>query len=171
MSENGYLGIDYGGGTTNVDLENGIRYGVISMNAVAGEALNDLEHDYPFNCPDCGSESLVKSRSQRFDFFCRACRTWHMSDECYGDESIGFHYDGDGYQLENCLDSDIMVIKSPYYTLAQFCSPCVPGAGNLDNPISNGVKTYCLGPDWFDEYRSLPYPVYRVEDESLVEAA
>lgn len=36
--------------------------------------------------------------------------------------------------MTDCLDNDAFIIKSPYYTYAQFCSPCVPGAGNLDNP-------------------------------------
>jgi hypothetical protein len=84
------------------------------------------------------------------------------SSEVFSDESLGFSYDAQGYRLTNCLDFDIFVIKSPYYTFAQFCSPCVPGAGNLDNPMPDGVKTYCLGHDWFDESRA-PYPVYSVE--------
>lgn len=166
-----YTGIDYGRGTTNIDTKTGIRFGVISMHSVMGEALEDLEHEYPFNCPDCGSESLVKSRSANYDYFCQSCRTWHMSEDCYGDESIGFHYEGDGYKLEDCLDSDIIITKSPYYTHAQYCSPCVPGAGNLDSPCDEGAKAYCFGPDWFDEYNPLPYPVYSVKDGSLVAAA
>jgi len=62
----------------------------------------------------------------------------------------------------NCLDSDILVTKSPFYTYAPFCSPCVPGAGNLDSTVpigieapydrdeqirtmsTMGVKTYCF---------------------------
>jgi hypothetical protein len=60
-----------------------------------------------------------------------------------------------------------MVVKSPFYTYAQFCSPCVPGAGNLDNPMAEGVKTYCLGHDWF-EGGVAPYPVWRVDDHAFV---
>ena len=164
-------GIDYGMGKSNIDTKNGIRYGVIAQNSVMSEALDDVEYDYPFNCPDCGNESLVKSRSAKYDYFCQTCRTWHMSEDCYGEESIGFHYEGDGYQLVDCLDTNIMVISSPYYTFTRFCSPCVPGAGDLDTPDAEGVKTYCLGPDWFDEYSKLPYPVYAVADDSLVAEA
>jgi len=161
-------GIDYGSGVTNIDTKTGIRYGVISQHSVMSEAMEDFEYEYPFNCPDCGSETLVKSRSQRYDYFCQHCRTWHMSEDCYGDDSIGFHYEGEGYLLEDCLDTNIMVIKSDYYTFAVFCSPCVPGAGDLDTPSEDGVKTYCLGPDWFDSYTPCPYPIYKVEDDSLI---
>jgi len=162
------LGIDYGRGTTNIDTETGIRYGVISQHSVSGDALNDVEYDYPFACPECGSDALVESKSKQYDYFCQTCRTWHMSEDCHGEESTGFHVEDSEYTLIDCLDSDIMVIKSPYYTYAQYCSPCVPGAGNLDNPMPGGVKTYCLGADWFDEYNPLPYPVYSVADDSLI---
>jgi hypothetical protein len=79
------------------------------------------------------------------------------ADDC--DEPIGWEYADDGYELTGCLDSDIMVLKSPYYTLAPFCSPCVPGAGDLNSARSDGVKTYCLGHDWFEEGVA-PYLVY-----------
>ena len=41
------------------------------------------------------------------------------------------------------------------------------GAGNLDNAMSEGVKTYALGHDWFDS-QCAPYPVYSVETGLLV---
>jgi len=164
-----YQMIDYGMGKTNIDTSNGIRYGVIAMNNVSSEAIADLDSDYAFNCPDCGSDSLVKSKSAKYDYFCQSCRTWHMSEDCYSEESIGFHYDSDGYRLIDCIDYNIMVIKSDYYTKALYCSPCVPGAGNLDSPSEDGVKAYCLASDWFDDFTKIPYPVYRVKDDSLVE--
>jgi predicted RNA-binding Zn-ribbon protein involved in translation (DUF1610 family) len=165
------VGIDYGKGLVNTDLKTDIRYGVISQHSISGEALNDMELEYPFSCPNCGSESLVKSRSANYEYFCQSCRTWHMEYECHGDESIGMTYHDSEYDIQDCLDSDLMVTKSPYFTYAQFCSPCVPGAGNLDNPMPDGVKTYCLGPDWFDEYDPCPYPIYKVKTGELVLAA
>jgi len=160
--------IDYGMGLANVDSKTGIRYGVISQHSVSGDALNDMDYDYPLGCPDCGSDALVASKSTRFDFYCQSCKTWHMSDSCYGDEVTGFHLEDGEYTLVDCLDSDIMVIRSPYYTFAQYCSPCVPGAGNLDSPMPDGAKAYCLGLDWFDDYSSCPYTIYRVSDDSVV---
>jgi hypothetical protein len=82
-------------------------------------------------------------------------------------EPIGWHVKDDDYMITQCLDTDAMILKSPYYTFAQFCSPCVPGAGNLDHPMENGVKTYCLDASWFENDRA-PYPVFRVADDRLV---
>jgi hypothetical protein len=86
---------------------------------------------------------------------------------------------------------DIMIIKSPYYTYAQFCSPCAPGAGYLMNwfkmengysPETLGIeqfekmaqaagfpKVYCFGHDWFGNGIA-PYPVFNVETGELVKA-
>lgn len=45
----------------------------------------------------------------------------------------------------------LWVIESPYFTRASWCSPCVPGAGDLDNPKSltaeGGVRCHCLPAD------------------------
>ena len=159
--------IDYGMGKTNIDTETGIRYGVISQNSVAGEALDCLEYDYQFSCPQCGNETLVPSKSKKYghDYYCQSCYTWHDAEDCYGEEPTGFHSNDSDYIVTNCLDNDLMVIKSPYYTYARYCSPCVPGAGNLDSPdLENGVMAYCLGLDWFDEYSPCPYTIHQVSE-------
>ena len=93
---------------------------------------------------------------------CESCHILIDSQDCFGDEPQGWSFEGDGYKLTDCLDSDVFVLESPFYTFAQFCSPCVPGAGNLDNAMLGGVKTFCLGHDWFEEGVA-PYPVYSVK--------
>jgi hypothetical protein len=176
-------GIDYGMGKTNRDAANGIRFGVISCNSVSCEALSDVEYDYGDPCcPKCGNvvveysavdDSMLAQGAppsadwEQYergcaDFACERCEHTLDSSEVYGDEATGWHYEGDGYQLASCLDNDVMVLKSRYFTKARFCSPCVPGAGNLDSFDSDGVETYCLGHDWF-ESREAPYPVFSVE--------
>lgn len=176
----GYQGIDYGLGRTNIDKSNGIRYGVISQHSVMPEALDDVESDYGEpSCPECGGEVLpsdskdLPEESEDWDnyqyygcndYACVDCKHFLDSQDVYPEEAIGQYYDHDGYQITDCLDTDLMVIKSPYYTFAQFCSPCVPGAGNLDGFMNDGVKTYCLGHDWFGGGIA-PYPVYRVKDD------
>ena len=54
----------------------------------------------------------------------------------------------------------VFVLKSPYYTYGQYCSPCAPGAVDLDGPLSagEGVKGYCFGHEMFDEMA--PYQVF-----------
>lgn len=134
--------IDYGMGTTNIDVKTGIRYGVISQHDVTQAWADSCKPVYPDDLSD---------------------------DDMEYAEPIGWEYNGDGYELTDCLDSDIFVLNSPFYTYARFCSPCVPGAGNLNDHDENGVKTYCLGHDWFDDNKA-PYPVYSVATNELVKA-
>jgi rubredoxin len=175
-----YVGIDYGHGQTNVDPKNGIRFGVIGQNAVLQAWADSSEPVYdPATCPKCGNnaEDFDSDQCQDgweysqgcTDYMCKSCMYVFDSSEAFGDEPNGYVYSGEGYEMCNCLDSDIMITKSPFYTHAQFCSPCVPGAGNLDNPIEDGVKTYCVGHDWFEDNKA-PYPVYKVESDELVPA-
>jgi hypothetical protein len=172
-----YAGIDYGLGMANFDKTNGIRFGVISTNSVDAEYLyENQELDYPpSTCPDCGNE-LVTTDSPDIpedaewitgkELACVTCETCYWSDELWdGGESNGWSYERDGYVLMDCLVNDIFIIKSPYFTYAQYCSPCVPGAGNLDSPVDEGTgaKCYCLGAEWFTEDDPCPYPIWSVK--------
>lgn len=115
-------GIDYGRGITNVDLETGIRYGAISLNSVSPEFLREFEEIYPENLSEkelgyCGPIAYT-----------------------YKDEAgLVCEYSPDSYFL--------WVFKSPVTVECKFCSPCVPGAGDLNNPVEGGVKTYGLPSD------------------------
>ncbi|MCP4537799.1 MAG: hypothetical protein GY832_11700 [Chloroflexi bacterium] len=179
-----YKGIDYGMGQTNIDAENGIRYGVISVNRLNEWAYEDFEADYGDPCcPKCGNEAKDYSdypgesddemdtwehaEHECDDYICCDCQYVFGSESAYGEEPVGHTLDKDGYR--GCLDShnDVMLTKSPYFTHAQFCSPCVPGAGHMENPCPDGPQTYCFGPDWFDGDKA-PYPVYSVETGNLV---
>lgn len=91
----------------------------------------------------------------------------HFGDHYESDGGLNdYTYEKDGYQLTGCLQTDLFIIKSKFYSYAQFCSPCVPGAGNLDSPMgpeTGAPRCYCLGHDWF-EHDKAPYRVWRVED-------
>ena len=154
-------GIDYGMGRTNRDPENGIRYGVISQHSVSQAWSDCAEPDYgKAHCPKCGNDAMqylaIHEPFAQFgrgcaDYACEDCEITFDSSESFPDEAQGWSYNDEGYKLADCLDSDIFVLKSPYYTHAQFCSPCVPGAGNLDSHDPDGAQTYCLGHDWFED--------------------
>jgi len=173
-------GIDYGMGQTNIDPENGIRYGVISQYSL-DYWEEGSEPDYgKATCPDCGTPAddideapedygaLEDWEDNGNEYCCLKCRYSFEAEEAWGDEPLGWVYDKGGYEAHQTRDdSDIWVTKSPYYTRAQFCSPCAPGACHLDHPMPEGEKAYCFGHDWF-EGGVAPYPVYRVEDGSLV---
>ena len=180
-----YAGIDYGVGKTNVDVKTGIRFGVISQNSVTQAWCDSAEADYGEpHCPKCGNEAIAydeysgesddemdtwdHAEHECDDYVCCDCQYVFGSESAYGDEPAGWTLDDGEYKATDCLDSDIMILSSPYYTLAQYCSPCCPGAGNLDCAMDGGHKTYCFGHDWFDEGKA-PYPVYSVETGELVE--
>lgn len=140
-------GIDYGLGTTNLDQKTGIRFGVIHSNEVLQAWADCSEAIYPE--PE---EELDADEEQ----------DWY---DCA--EPIGHGYTSDGYVAYEGSDGDIFVEKSPYFTRAQFCSPCAPGACYLMNPCEDGERAYCFGHDWF-ESEEAPYPVYSVETGEIV---
>lgn len=185
MATTNYAGIDYSGigATCNRDSETGIRYGIIPMHALNEWAYESFEPDYGTpHCPKCGNDAIdsgddsIPPTDQREDwdyhgndFACLDCKYTFWSDQAYGDEPIGNTLDDGEYQGNLDNSNDVWVFKSPYYTFAQFCSPCAPGAGYLANPCEDGPRTYCFGHDWFEDNKA-PYPVYRVDTGELVPA-
>jgi hypothetical protein len=144
-----YEGIDYsmGLGSTNRDPETGIRFGVISAHDVdwwpeSSEAIY----------PECEEPECKETECCECDL-----------------EPIGWKYDGDEYKAFGGEGGDIFVEKSSFFTYAQFCSPCAPGACHLNNPLdhtSENNKCYCFGHEMFEG--DAPYPVYSVETGELV---
>lgn len=167
-----YAGIDYSLGQANIDLNNGIRYGVISQHSVGERWYEVAEPEYPepseAECPECECCFSVPDGTEwGNEVTCQECGEVFELEFPDFNEPIGWSYADDEYTLQDCLDNDVFVLKSPYYTHAQFCSPCVPGAGNLDTPVPEGPRSYCLGHDWFEGDKA-PYPVFRVSDDSPV---
>ena len=130
---------------------------------------------------DCGGHKEWHNEGR--DYACLGCARSFDSDDAFAEEAIGGTNLDDGeYQAhQGHDDSDVFILKSPYYTRAQFCSPCAPGAAYLRNPCEDGPKAYCFAPDWFRPWKddqvtgeydgertSCPYPVWRVEDDELV---
>ena len=156
-------GIDYGRGETNIDPNTGIRFGVISQHSLSPYLIGEEfqpEYGEPA-CPSCGNKA---EEGDEADFQCLDCNQSFYSDEAYGDEPNGWSYGRNGYEASLDSTGDVWLFKSPYFTWAQFCSPCAPGAGHLDNPLDEreGAKTYCWGHAEFEGDKA-PYPVYSVE--------
>lgn len=176
-----YIGLDYGLGRTNVDRATGIRFGVISQHSVGQMWYDNSEADYGKpSCPKCGepavdhsaveddTEDWETAKYECADYACLTCKYVFGGESAYPEEPLGFSFEDSEYTLSDCLQTDIMILRSPYYTYAQYCSPCVPGAGNLDNPTNEtGPKTYALGHDWFEDGKA-PYRLYRVSDDMEV---
>ncbi len=186
-----YTGIDYGLGQANIDHTTGIRYGVISASGDILQAWADSsEPDYGEpTCPDCGNTASPIgdvdvdtsdwdcAKHECADYACVTCKHVFGSESAFGEEPMGFTLDDGEYTAQSCLDSDVMIMRSPYFTYAPFCSPCVPGACSLDSTDGrpeSGVKAYCFGHDWFDNGvdgpQHAPYVVYSIETGEVVES-
>jgi hypothetical protein len=138
------IGIDYGLGKTNRDVETGIHFGIIPHHTVGQAWYDESEADYG---DPVGDDEMA--------------------------EPICFRYDREGYSAVQDADSpDIFVMKSPYFTRCAYCSPCAPGAGFITDTRVDGIRTYCFGHDWYeteDGKHAAPYPVYSVETGERVE--
>lgn len=172
-----YNGIDYGMGQTNIDHETGIRYGVIPQVDILQAWSDSSEPDYGEpTCPKCGNgaididvDNLEGWTDEGRDYACPHCKLTFWADWAFGDGPIGWNLDDSEYiATQGGDDSDIFVIRSPYYTYGPFCSPCAPGAVYLPNAKGDGARAYCFGPDWFDDDSPCPYPIYRVSDNVCV---
>ncbi len=162
LNETNYAGIDYGFGKTNIDLENSVRYGIMPQNEVLQAWCDDSEAHYIYMCSECGTDIKESLLSEK----CPQCKHEFDHDEWDMIEPASFSYDSEGCIMQQSQDdSDIFIIKSKYFTYAQFCSPCAPGAGYLMSPLdhkSDINKTYCLDHSWFESGRA-PYKVYSIE--------
>lgn len=182
-------GIDYGLGQTNIDKETGIRFGVISQHTVGAAWYEGAEPDYGTpQCPKC-NESVVESNTVNTnpeeddfpkyhdrgckDYVCTNCKHYLDSSNVFPEEPHGwFVKDGEYEAVSGFDNTEIFITKSPYFTYASFCSPCAPGAGNLNSAAdpdeneeeirNHGVKTYALDRFWFEGGKA-PYPVFDVE--------
>jgi hypothetical protein len=190
-----YPGIDYGRGLANIDSATGIRYGVISQNSVSADAVDEIL-DYG---TDVAWEAALKDVINE----ARDRAVVEGEDPDYVDEDeirdrlgdtwetnfANYEYDSGGYRVTGCLDNDLFVLRSPFFTFAQFCSPCVPGAGNLDTPFmglavphydapgwaedfireaeANGFpRVFALGHNWFEDQK-VPYVLFSVATGKL----
>lgn len=177
----------------NYDESTGIHYGVISQHSIGPEALDEIYHgphstDLAYENWKEQLKAEIKSaaedymNSRQLERFVEHCMDWDDIGESYQGDEIDPRYEEAGYVVNKCLDADLFVIKSPFYTYAPECSPCVPNAGNLDSATKQQLavdvalhevfgekgllKSYCFGHDWF-ETGFAPYPVFKVgtEDE------
>ncbi len=177
-----YEGIDYGMGQTNIDRKTGIRFGVIPLHALHEWAFESFEAEYGnASCPKCGNPAVSSDDGDTDrdeyeeihrgrEFACDFCAVKFDGQDAFPEEPFGWTLDDTEYKAEYHTDGDVFITKSPYYTHAQFCSPCAPGACHLSHPLegTDGPKCFCFSHDWFEGDKA-PHPVYRVSDGSLVE--
>lgn len=172
-----YSGIDYGCGLANIDTDNGIRYGVIYANSLPGWFWETVQSegtdlDYADAIEEIKDSVKVALKSTLSDYSVTADYDTLAQDvldsieieyESAGD-CVRYRYESQDGSLvfETASDGSVFVIKSPYYALCSYCSPCAPGAGYLGSEGS--VKAYCLPTDWFNDgdRNTAPYTAHKV---------
>lgn len=160
----GYTGLDYAFGKANVDATTGIRYGVLNQGEILQAWVDASEPIYTNDCPYCGAaldDCVIEGET------CPECDAELASGDFDDAVCLGFELDDNEYKATCGEDGDIFIMKSPYYTLCGYCSPCAPGAGDLSAPMDNGIRAYCFGHDWFEGGKA-PYRVFRVDDDTEV---
>jgi len=136
--------------TANINPKTGIAYGVVSLHSLEDWVWDDFL--------DNGVNETMRAAEQEW-----RSENPHMSlvpQEWYDE----YESDGDEYSLESegmklglgYLGGSglVWVFESPHVTEAPVCSPCVPGAGDLDSAGRESLRTvrcYTLPPDWFIE--------------------
>jgi len=148
-----------------------IHFGVISQNAehLEDEFHEEIDEIYEAHCPHCGHELDPDSPDYDIAWLeeCPHCEVEIDPDDCYDDEPSSRVLRSGGYEGTVNSHGNLFLSLSKYYTNAQFCSPCYPGAGQLENPCEQGPKTFCLGHEWFVDEKA-PYPVYVVKTGKLL---
>ena len=130
----------------NVNLETGIPYGVVAMNNLA---------DWVFD------EFILHGNNDSYDAALEEFKADNpnATDEEIDEFNDSYYSDEDSYSLETekmklglaYLGGAplVWVFQSPHTTNVRPCSPCVPGAGDLDSPDPDGMECYTLPKEWF----------------------
>lgn len=180
MNTTNYAGIDYGHGQANKNTETGIRFGVISIHSVNPDAVEDIyAHGENLSHKQFIEEQKLKIERSLTDaledFSIDEDKIKQLAETVFDDieqdindryeeNNDTYLYKKDGYIIQTS-ELGLIILESPYFTYTQFCSPCVPGAGNLDAPLDTphkNNKTYCLGTEWFEDKK--PYEPYLVKE-------
>ena len=151
-------------GLPNCD-ENGIRYGVIAIQNLDPDVVEDLWYGY--GAVDlsyqAAMEELDAEIGREADRLIETGelqaedRDWYVDretdkrrDDIQIDEpTIEGNYQGVHYQISWLGGAPLLwVLESPVISKAQPCSPCVPNAGNLDNLSDDGIECYGVPRDW-----------------------
>lgn len=141
----------------NIDQSTGIHYGVISVDMIEEQWTEKSEPEWEFACPFCGEHF-----GSDFEDKCPTCKMLVHEEDFPNLDPSAFVYAEEGYFLSQDFNQPIVyIVTSPYYTMADPCVGFAPNAGDLSRE-GKMFKTYCLGPEWFDD--KPPYKIYRVSN-------
>ena len=144
----------------NTNPETGIRYGIISADNLDPEIVHQIwmegtDLHWQDRVKEIRDEVmddddiLPEDKEDEIDM-----RLEDESDAWYDDEPVhSFEINCQGYGIvygqTTWLGGGqlVWIFKSPFLTKARLCSPCVPGAGDLDNVYPEGEECYDVPAD------------------------
>lgn len=144
----------------NVNPTTGVRYGYISANSLHPDVLQQLQYGsraVDVHYENFKTEIYAAMRAGLDDYLSvRAIDAAYdvaiEEADFYDDEPVHEgEYEGVYYRtswLGGALN--VWIFESPVIGTYAKCSPCVPGAGNLDCPTEDGVVCYDVPEDWRD---------------------
>lgn len=151
---------------TNTHEVTGIPYGIISCNSLDQEWMHELlfVHGKDLSYAAALQEEEDRQRAE-FDAALEVVNTYGVWSNI--DNQPEFRANLDNF--EPCIDEPIVegecegvkyrttwlggaqmlwVFESPHVGRFAQCSPCVPGAADLDSPDEDGIEGYDVPPDW-----------------------
>lgn len=142
----------------NRNPDTGVRYGYISANSLHPELVDELQFgpqavdvSYKEACTEL-EDAIYHAVSP----FLSSRQVQHLVDEAVEmfehdcDEPVHEgEYEGVKYRTSWMGGAlCVWVFHSSIVKNYRECSPCVPGAGDLDSPDLNGVPTYDVPEEW-----------------------
>ena len=132
----------------NINEKTGIRYGIISANALHGDVIHDLMCGKDITYENALKDFIDSSNYESDDEMMELIEDFN--DSYYPDEP---HIEGEinGVKYVTCWLGgalNFFILESPHVVKANLCSPCVPNAGNLDDLDPEGYDTYGVPKDW-----------------------
>lgn len=149
----------------NTNPETGIRYGVIAINNLDPDVVDELWYgggavDLSYQAAmeeldaEIGWEAarLIETgelQAEDRDWYVDRETDKHRDDIQIDEPTIEGTYEGVKYQISWLGGAPLLfVFESPVISRARPCSPCVPNGGDLDNLCEDGVECYGVPDDW-----------------------
>lgn len=142
----------------NVNPETGIRYGIVAAHSLDPEIIDQMQRE--------GTDvHYEEAKSDLWDAIKRTCSD-SMSDRDSDDvadlavERISDHWQDDEptheFELQGVEGRTtwlggallVWIFHSPFTDRFDLCSPCLPGACDLDSPNPDGYVGYTIPEDW-----------------------
>lgn len=119
----------------------GIHYGAIYANALCEWWPDLIDNPDTLIDSECNHCALNQKKDSELEFDCAECE---LANHIHARSDNGVEY------ITTTLGGAILfiIVDSPHTGRYSKCSPCVPNAGDLEEPDSNGILTYDVPPEW-----------------------